>query len=112
MGGSHAPEMRDSQAPRRPKRSTRDADVVLKDRPIASAFGSRNMLLCRDSPDLWVRVYVARHSGPACIGARRKTGEILNSAGVCHGDPLRSEPGGRCRDRTCDPTRVKGVLYR
>jgi hypothetical protein len=20
--------------------------------------------------------------------------------------------GGRCRDRTCDPTRVKGVLYR
>jgi len=20
--------------------------------------------------------------------------------------------GGRCRDRTCDPSRVKGVLYR
>ena len=25
---------------------------------------------------------------------------------------LRGRRGGRCRDRTCDPSRVKGVLYR
>ena len=26
--------------------------------------------------------------------------------------PLREGDGGRCTDRTCDPTHVKGVLYR
>ena len=37
-------------------------------------------------------------------GKRRKTADAYGAH--------RCGDGGRCRDRTCDPTRVKGVLYR
>src|SRR5271170_7395895 len=46
---------------------------MLKDRSIASAFGSRIQASVQYSPDLWVHVYVAHHSGPAGIGAQCKS---------------------------------------
>ena len=64
-----------------------------------------------DSQALCVRVRGASLCSVG-MGVQYETREILNLSLACHARSLRSQPSGRCRDRTRDPTRVKGALYR
>src|SRR5581483_8579967 len=109
----------DLPEPLRPTRATRPPALTASSAPSSSGVPPK----VRWMSAVWRRGGVAAMAGAlyrrrgvesAASTAHCGGGPVLRRPGRCRGRgaPLPERDGGRDRDRTCDPSRVKGVRYR